>query len=74
MEHELRVWVDHDKCVGSTMCIQVTPNVFALDENRQSTVANPDGDTVARVREAAEQCPVSAIVLEDAETGEWLFL
>ncbi len=73
MEYRSRAWVDHDKCVGSTMCVQITPKVFALNENRQSTVANPDGDTAARVREAAEQCPVSAIVLEDAETGKRLF-
>ena len=69
----LRVWVDHTKCVGSTLCVQTTPTVFALDENRQSTVVNPSGDTAVRIREAAEGCPLSAIVLEDAETGERLF-
>ncbi len=55
------------------MCIQVTPGVFALNDRRLSEVTNADGDTPARIREAAEQCPVSAIVIEDAQTGERLF-
>lgn len=73
MDRQIRVWVDHTKCVGSTICIHTTPKVFALDENRQSTVVNPNGDTAARIQEAAEGCPLSAIVLEDAETGQRLF-
>ncbi|MFQ5948311.1 MAG: ferredoxin [Acidimicrobiia bacterium] len=73
MAKGLRVSVDHNKCVGSTMCVQTTPSVFVLDEKGQSTVVDPDGDTEARIIEAAEQCPVSAIIVEDAETGRRLF-
>lgn len=69
----LKVWIDRDKCVGSTMCIQYAPKVFGLDDRKQSMVINQAGDTAARIRDAAEQCPVSAIVLEDADTGERLF-
>ncbi len=72
MARQLRVSVDHTKCVGSTICIQIAPKVFALDDNRQSTVVNVNGDTPARIKEAAEGCPLSAIVVEDAETGEKL--
>ena len=73
MKRPIRVRVDHDRCVGSTICIQIAPKVFALNAERQSTVVNLDGDTAQRIREAAEQCPLGAIVLEDAETGERLF-
>ncbi len=73
MARKLRVSVDHTKCVGSTICIQLAPKVFALDDNRQSTVVNANGDTPARVKDAAEGCPLSAIVVEDAQTGEMLF-
>ena len=73
VDRRLRVFVDHDKCVGSTMCIQFTPGVFALSTRRQAVVTDAAGDTPAKIREAAEQCPVSAIVLEDADTGERLF-
>lgn len=73
MPMSLRIWVDHDKCVGSTMCILTSPSVFALDEKRQSIVVDPAGDTEESVLDAAEQCPMSAITVEDAETGERLF-
>jgi ferredoxin len=51
----------------------VAPKVFALNDNRQSEAVNPEGDTVERILEAAENCPVSAIMVEDAETGDRLF-
>ncbi len=73
VQRRLRVFVDHNKCAGSTMCVQVTPGVFRLNDRRLAEVTNADGDTPARIREAAEQCPVSAIVIEDAQTGERLF-
>ncbi len=73
MARRLRVSVDHNKCVGSTICVLTTPKVFALNKNGQSTVMNSVGDTGARILEAATQCPLSAITVEDAETGKRLF-
>jgi ferredoxin len=70
---KLKVWVDHQVCVGNAMCEAVAPNVFRLDENRQSEVADPAAASEETILEAAENCPVSAIVVEDAETGERLF-
>lgn len=72
MERRLRVSVDHNKCVGSTICVLLVPKVFALNEKGQSTVVNPDGDTEARIIQAAQQCPQSAITVEDAEKGKRL--
>jgi ferredoxin len=46
---------------------------FALNANRQSEVVDPAGDAELVVLEAAENCPVSAITVEDADTGERLF-
>lgn len=65
--------VDHDVCVGNASCVAIAPEVFALDENMQSTVVNPDGASWQLILEAAENCPVSAITVVDAETGEKLF-
>jgi len=70
---KLKVWVDHQACVGNAMCESIAPKVFRLNEDRQSEVADPAGDTEAKILEAAENCPVSAIFVEDAETGERLF-
>ena len=73
MARKLKVWVDHTACVGNAMCELIAPKVFRLNENRQSEVVDPAGDTEEKILEAAENCPVSAIFVEDAETGEQLF-
>jgi ferredoxin len=73
LARKLRVWVDHQTCVGNAMCESIAPAVFRLNDNRQSEVVNPEGDTEEKILEAAENCPVSAIFVEDAETGERLF-
>ncbi len=73
MARKLKVWVDPHACVGNAMCESIAPRVFRLNENRQSEAVDPAGDSEAKILEAAENCPVSAIFVEDAETGERLF-
>jgi ferredoxin len=73
LARNLRVRVDHDVCVGNAMCETIAAKVFRLNENRQSEAVDPAGDTVEKILEAAENCPVSAILVEDADTGEQLF-
>jgi len=68
MAGKVRVTVDHGKCVGTTICVLTVPKVFALDDRGQAIVIDPDGDTLDRLRYAEEQCPQSAITIE--ETGE----
>jgi ferredoxin len=55
------------------MCETIAPKVFRLNDDRQSEAVDPAGDTVEKIIEAAENCPVSAIFVEDADTGEQLF-
>ncbi len=73
MARKLRIRVDHNVCVGNAMRESIAPQVFVLNANRQSEAVNPAGDTEEKILEAAENCPVSAIFVEDAETGEHLF-
>jgi len=73
MARALRVRVDRNVCVGNAMCTTIAPGVFALNDDRQSEAVNPGGDAEEKILEAAENCPVSAIVVEDAETGKQLF-
>ena len=73
MARKLKVWVDHQACVGNAMCKSIAPKVFKLNDNRQSEVVDPAADSEEKILEAAENCPVSAIFVEDAETGEQLF-
>ena len=73
MARKVRITVDHNVCVGNTLCVTIAPKVFVLNEQRQSEAVNLEGDTIEKILEAAENCPVSAIIVEDAETGERLF-
>ena len=73
MTRKIRVWINHQMCVRNAMCESTAPQVFHLNANRQSEAVNPAGDTEEKILEAAENCPVSAIFVEDADTGERLF-
>ncbi|MCH8296693.1 MAG: ferredoxin [Chloroflexi bacterium] len=73
MARKIQVSVDHDICVGNAMCITIATNAFKLNDERQAVSANPDGDTEEIIMEAAENCPVAAIKVMDADTGEQLF-
>jgi ferredoxin len=73
LTRKLRVWVDHQACVGNAMCETIAVATFRLNENRQAEAVDPLGDRLEAILEAAENCPVSAIHVEDAETGEPLF-
>ena len=73
MARKLRVRVDHQACVGNAMCETIAARTFRLNDDRQSEVISPEGDSTEKILEAAENCPVSAIFVEDAETGERLF-
>jgi ferredoxin len=73
MARKLRISIDHDVCVGNAMCTTIAPDVFQLNDERQSEAVNPAGDTEEQILEAAENCPVSAITVEDADSGDQLF-
>ena len=69
----LRISVDHDRCVGSTMCVLTAGDVFALDEDGQSVVVDPGGADRDTILDAAEQGPMEAISVVDDATGQVLF-
>jgi ferredoxin len=70
---KLRIIVDHNRCCGSTLCVQLSPKVFALNDEGQSIVLDPDADSMKAIFNAADNCPQSAIRVWDAETGQPLF-
>ena len=65
--------MDHNLCVGNQMCISIATKALTLNDDRQAIPADVDGDTEEIILEAAEQCPMAAISVMDAETGEQLF-
>jgi ferredoxin len=70
MAEIVRVAVDHNKCVGTTICVLTVPKVFALDEKGQSIVVDPAGDTMERLLFARDQCPQGAISVETEHDPE----
>jgi ferredoxin len=73
MAGEVRITVDHGRCVGSTLCIQIAASTFSLNEHGQSTVVDPTGDTMEKIIGAAENCPMEAIRVDEVDTGAVLF-
>lgn len=74
MADEVTYEVDPDVCTGSQLCVAIAPDHFAYDadEGISRATASPAEDTEA-VLDAAENCPVEAIIVRDAGTGEQLF-
>lgn len=64
------IQVDHDLCAGFGDCVKVAPNVFELNEDGNSVVLDPDAVETDVLMEAAETCPVSAILLFDGEGSQ----
>jgi ferredoxin len=72
MDRRIGVEVDHELCVGNGMCRAIAEAVFVEDANGQSVVADANAEPLDAVLQAAALCPVSAISVADADTGEQL--
>ncbi|MEU6085724.1 ferredoxin [Streptomyces sp. NPDC047085] len=67
------VEVDRSVCIGSAQCRHHAPDGFRLDSARQSHPVDPDTDASEQILEAAESCPVEAIVITLTGSGEPVF-
>ncbi|MEU5805376.1 ferredoxin [Streptomyces sp. NPDC047718] len=68
-----RVEVDRGICIGSGMCVNQAPEGFALDSARQSRPREAEVDANEPILAAAEGCPVEAIMITLAGSGEAVF-
>jgi ferredoxin len=64
----MKATVDKDLCLGCGVCVDVCPEVFEMDDNDKAQAkVNPVPPTAeSTCREAADQCPVEAIKIENA--------
>lgn len=66
-----RVTVDRGTCIGSAVCVGTVPSRFKLVDDKSQPVdevIEPDDEVIG----AAESCPMEAIRVENAQTGEVL--
>jgi ferredoxin len=63
----MKATVDQDLCLGCGVCAVACPEVFEMDNNdkAQVKVCPIPSEAEAGCRDASDQCPVSAIIIED---------
>ncbi len=62
----MRVRVDEDACVGDGTCVEVCPEIFEMSGDVAVTKMEEVPEELEdSCREAAESCPVEAILIEE---------
>jgi ferredoxin len=62
----MRVTVDEDTCIGCGLCAEECSEVFEMNDDKvRIKVDEVPEDVVESCKEAAENCPVEAIQMED---------
>ena len=66
----MKVRVDRDLCIGVGNCVAAAPTVFKLDKNNKAVVLKPESVDDDTLMNAAESCPVNAIIVEDDDGNQ----
>ena len=62
----MKAFVNAEVCVGCGLCPSVCPEVFKMEGEKAVSYQSPVPEgSEENCRSAAEQCPVSAITLEE---------
>lgn len=63
----MKVRVDHDLCNGDGICEEICPEIFEIREDGLAYVKEEEvsKDLEEAVRDAAEQCPSEAVIIEE---------
>ena len=63
----MKAIVDKDLCIGCELCVSLCPEVYAMEDDgkAEARVAPIPAEHEAASRDAAEQCPVTAIQIEE---------
>ena len=62
----MKTAVDADTCIGCELCVQACPDVFKMEGDKAVvSVAEVSSDSEVKCHEAADQCPVDAITIEE---------
>ncbi len=66
----MKVKIDRSLCIGVGNCVAIAPTVFQLDEENKVILIDPESVDDNKLQEAAESCPVNAIIIEDDEGNQ----
>jgi ferredoxin len=63
----MKATVNKDLCIGCGICAEVCPEVFEMDDDNKAKakVAPVPPEAEGSCRDAADQCPESAIKIEE---------
>ncbi len=62
----MKVSVDQDVCVGDETCVAICPEVFEMDGDvARARMEDVPENFQESCREAADACPVEAIIVEE---------
>lgn len=65
---------NRDACIGAASCAAIAPFTFGMDdENKAFLIDEGEWDDEELILAAAQSCPVLAIIIKDAATGEQIF-
>jgi ferredoxin len=59
----MHIEIDHGRCEGYAVCVQSAPDLFALDDDGESVVLQPEPDAehTAGALLAQTSCPMKAV-------------
>ena len=62
----MKAIVDQDSCTGCGLCVDVCPEVFTMGDDTAQVSCDPvPADMEDKCKEAAADCPIEAIQIED---------
>jgi ferredoxin len=61
--HGVTLQIDHELCSGFGDCVEAAPDAFTLNEDSLAVLADLEATPLDALVQAAESCPVSAILI-----------
>jgi ferredoxin len=66
----MKVRIERDLCSGIGNCVVIAPTVFKLDDQNKAVLLEPGSVASDTLLEAAENCPMEAIIVEDDDGNQ----